>query len=203
LDGAAKDLVHIAEQEVERLINVSRQTLAPHRQTKLPVVTRVAELLDDVCAFFRPKLELAKINVARVYETDGEVTIYPSELRQIFTNLIANAIDAMGKEGGQLRLAIEQAREHEITVKIGDTGCGIPSANLRTVFEPFFTTKEDKGTGIGLWVSKGLVDKLGGRIEVESSTSGSTGTCFIISLPVPRGASEPSQELKEQSERSA
>jgi signal transduction histidine kinase len=66
---------------------------------------------------------------------------------------------------------------------IADTGCGIPTENLDTIFEPFFTTKGEKGTGIGLWVTKSIVDKVGGRIEVVSSTTGKTGTCFSIILP--------------------
>ena len=59
-----------------------------------------------------------------------------------------------------------------MVVKVCDTGCGIPQENLKVIFEPFFSTKGDQGTGIGLWVIKGIVDKLGGRIEVETSTTG-------------------------------
>ncbi len=114
------------------------------------------------------------------------MTIYPSELRQVFTNLITNAIDAT--EGvGKLSLAIEAAPANQVVVKVRDTGCGIPAENLKTIFEPFFTTKGDKGTGIGLWVIKGIVDKLGGKIEVESSTTGVRGTCFSIFLPATKG----------------
>ena len=87
-----------------RLSNISRQTLAPHRETKLPVVTKVSELLDDVCAMYRPRLQAAKIEVERDYQIAGEVTIYPSELRQVFTNLMTNAIDAIGQNGKLIAL---------------------------------------------------------------------------------------------------
>ena len=68
-------------------------------------------------------------------------------------------------------------------VRIGDSGCGIPPENMNAIFEPFFTTKGEKGTGIGLWVIKGIVEKAGGKIAVRSSTTGKKGTCFTIFLP--------------------
>jgi protein-histidine pros-kinase len=182
LDADATELVDLAEREVRRLSNLSRQTLAPHRETKLPVVTKLSDLLDDVCAMYRPRLQAAKIELEKHYEVEGEVTIFPSELRQVFTNLITNAIDAIG-ERGHLSLAIERAAEHQVVVRVRDTGCGIPQENLKSIFEPFFSTKGDQGTGIGLWVIKGIVDKIGGNIEVETSTSGQTGTMFSIFLP--------------------
>lgn len=186
MDEGAAELVDLAEREVRRLSNISRQTLAPHRETKLPVVTKLSELLDDVCAMYRPRLQAGKIDVEKHYEIVGEVTIYPSELRQVFTNLITNAIDAIG-QGGRLSLSIERAGDSQIVVKVGDSGCGIPPENLHSIFEPFFTTKGEQGTGIGLWVIKGIVDKLGGKIEVQSSISGETGTTFSIFLPATRG----------------
>jgi PAS domain S-box-containing protein len=182
LDATAKELVELAEGELARLASIARQTLAPHRETKLPVVTRLSEILDDVCAVFRPQLQAAGIGVQCSYQTEGEVTIHAGDLRQVFTNLISNAIDAIGKNG-QLQLSIERAAQNEVVVRIRDTGCGIPTEEMNTIFEPFFTTKGDKGTGIGLWVVKGIVERLGGRIAVESSTAGKTGTCFNIFLP--------------------
>jgi signal transduction histidine kinase len=188
LGASARELVHLAEQDVLRLTNISRQTLAPHRETKFPVVTKVAELLDDVVSMLERKLQSAHITLHRNYQTEGEVTIYPSELRQVFTNLIANAIDAMDAPG-ELTLSIEKLDlpSREIAIRIADSGCGIPAENLSAIFQPFFTTKGEKGTGIGLWVTKGIVDKVGGRIEIASSTTGKTGTCFTIFLPAISG----------------
>lgn len=182
LDAEAAELVDLAEREVSRLSNISRQTLTPHRETKLPVVTKLSELLDDVCAMYRPRLQAAKIEVERNYEITGKVTIYPSELRQVFTNLMTNAIDAIGQKG-RISLSVANANNDQVAVKVCDTGCGIPQENLKSIFEPFFSTKGDEGTGIGLWVIKGIVEKLSGKIEVESSTTGQTGTCFNILLP--------------------
>ena len=183
-----------AKLDVARLSNMSRQTLAPHRETKFPVVTKISELLEDVLATVRHRLESARIAIRREYQTQGEVTIFPSELRQVFTNLIANAIDAMGGSG-ELSLSIETLSDNEVAVGIADTGCGIPADNLSTIFEPFFTTKGEQGTGIGLWVTKSIVDKVGGRIEVQSSMAGTKGTCFSIFLPATEA---PSVETCEQ-----
>lgn len=182
LDDDARELVGQAERETGRLTNISRQTLAPYRETKLPVVTKISELLDDVCAVFVPRLQSGNITLERRYQTDGEVTIYPSELRQIFINLIANAVDAM-PDGGRLRLLLEKTSHDELLVRIGDTGCGISRENVTKIFEPFFTTKGETGTGIGLWIVQSIVQKLGGRIELKSSTEKPTGTCFNIFLP--------------------
>ncbi len=194
LDENAAELVDLAQREVHRLANISRQTLAPHRETKLPVVTRLSELLDDICAMYKPRLQASKIQLERDYQISGEVTIYPSELRQVFTNLITNAIDAIG-QNGLLKLSIEPAEDGQIVVKVRDTGCGIPQENLQVIFEPFFSTKGDSGTGIGLWIIKGILEKVGAKIDVETSTSGPTGTTFSIYLPSTAGNGKHQDEL--------
>ena len=187
LDRESGELVELARQQLAVLANISRQTLAPHREAVLPVVTRVSELLDDACALFSPKLHAARIQVVRDYSTEAQVTIFPSELRQVFTNLIANAFDAMSR-GGQLRLAITGNDSGGVSVTVSDTGHGIPPENLGKIYEPFFTTKGERGTGVGLWVIRGILQKLGGRIEVRSSTEpGRSGTSFTVTLPAAIG----------------
>jgi protein-histidine pros-kinase len=190
LDTTAKELVELAESEVARLSNIARQTLAPHRDTKLPVVTKLSGILDDVCAVFQRQIQAAGIRVERRYAVAGEVTIHASDLRQVFNNLITNAIDAMDRDG-RLELSVESHDAGEVQVTVRDTGCGIPAEHLATIFEPFFTTKGEKGTGIGLWVAKEIVERLGGRISVQSSTSGDTGTSFTIVLPSSAAESVP------------
>jgi signal transduction histidine kinase len=182
LGDGAMELLESAEEEVSRLTHISRQTLAPHREAKRPVATNIAVLLDDAVALFQRKLESAKINVHRNYQSQVELVIQPSELRQVFTNLIANAIDAM-QAGGELNLRIEKSSASQVVIRISDTGCGIPSHHLKSIFDLFFTTKGEKGSGIGLWVIKGIIEKLGGKIEVASSIAGKTGTSFTIRFP--------------------
>jgi signal transduction histidine kinase len=185
-----KELVDAAQAEVQRLVTITRQTLAPHREPKFPVVTELSDLLDDVVALFAPKLQTTRISVHRDYQSDGQVLASPGDFRQVFTNLVSNAIDAM-PTGGELRLKIERSPQAQVIVRIGDSGCGIPPENAGKIFEPFFTTKGEKGTGIGLWVIKGIIEKTGGRVEVMSSATGETGTCFSIFLPEANIAARP------------
>ena len=185
LDATAKEPVELAGEEITRLSHLTKQTLAPHRESKLPVVTRLSSILDDAFAMFHPQLLAARIEVKRNYVSEGEVTIHASELRQVFNNLISNAIDATDRKGC-IELTVEGRDPQEVVVMVRDTGCGIPAAHLETIYKPFFTTKGEKGTGIGLWVVKGIVQRLGGRIRVETSTTGQTGTCFTITLPSPK-----------------
>jgi len=135
-----------------------------------------------VCALFQSKLHSAKIELRRDYKTDGDVRIPANDLRQVFTNLISNAIDAM-ENGGRLELTVRNTQDNEVEVSVGDNGCGIPAEAIESIFYPFFTTKGDKGTGIGLWVVKGIVERAGGMISVVSATEGKTGTCFRIAFP--------------------
>jgi protein-histidine pros-kinase len=196
LDATAKELVELAGEEITRLSQLTKQTLAPHRETKLPVVTRLSSILDDACAMFHPQLLAAGIVVKRNYVTEGEVTIHASELRQVFNNLISNAIDATDRNG-RIELTVEGRDPQEVVVMVRDTGCGIPAEHLEMIYKPFFTTKGEKGTGIGLWVVKGIVERLGGRIMVETSTTGQTGTCFTIRLPSPKAETTVSRDYGE------
>jgi len=109
----------------------------------------------------------------------------PAELQQVILNLINNAIDAMGREGGMIRIrtGINPDDPQFILIEVKDNGPGIPSQNLDRVFDPFFTTKPvGQGTGLGLSICYGIIRKMGGRIEVESAAG--QGTCFYISLPL-------------------
>ena len=114
--------------------------------------------------------------------------LFRSELRQVFSNLIANALDALGRKG-KLRIRINPAKGSRgrkgVRVTIADNGPGISQTVRERIFEPFFTTKGAKGTGLGLWVTRGLIEKHGGAIRVWSSTQpGKSGTVFSIFLPL-------------------
>jgi two-component system NtrC family sensor kinase len=111
------------------------------------------------------------------------------ELRQVFSNLVANAIDALTASGTRLILHVRDSvdwrdfRRRGVRVSIVDDGAGIPSDTRASLFQPFFTTKGQKGTGVGLWVSRGIVTKHGGSIRAWSNTIGRHGTCFSVFLP--------------------
>jgi len=115
-----------------------------------------------------------------------DVAASPSELQQVFLNLINNAIDAMDPGGGELDITT-RSDNGVVLVSIADTGCGIPKANLSRIFDPFFTTKPvGKGTGLGLSIIYGIVNKMGGEISVKSALD--RGTVFILRLPSAGGA---------------
>jgi PAS domain S-box-containing protein len=199
LSDRDKQLLGLAQVEVQRITTITRQTLAPHREVRSPVVTNVTELLDDVCSMFRQRMEATGIGVVRDFRSDGRVLVYPGEIRQVFTNLIANAIDAMPK-GGRLQLQVSSQRSG-VEINIVDSGCGIDREHFDKVFEPFFTTKGEKGTGVGLWVTKRIIEQLGGTIDVSGTTeAGQSGTKFRITLPgtansTSRGSDTGSKEL--------
>src|SRR6266478_3273786 len=135
------------------------------------------------------KLTRKKIQTKKEFEQTCEIRGFAGELRQLFSNLIVNAVDAM-EEGGQLRLRVACKREWNGTRRPGvrvifaDNGGGISREDRARVFEPFYTTKGDTGTGLGLWLSEGIVRKHGGQIRVRSCTRpGHSGTVFSVFLP--------------------
>ena len=191
--ASQQELVTMASHELDRLMAIARQTLAPLRQTLQPVVVPVNELLDAACEPFARKLQQAGIEVVRHYANDAQVKVFSGELRQVVNNLISNSIDAM-PDGGRLYL---ETRVHEPTlqIRVGDTGHGIRSENLAEIFKPFFTTKGERGLGVGLWVSHRIIEKLGGTIEVSSSTRPENhGTWFAITLPLANSEEHYEQE---------
>jgi signal transduction histidine kinase len=137
--------------------------------------------LDDTLVILRSKLR-AGVDVTRYYAPDlPEIEGYGSELNQVWTNLIDNAVDAMDGRGA-IDVHADPTDEGGVQVRICDTGPGIPADVLPRLFEPFFTTKAPGvGTGLGLHITHAAVSRHGGRIEVESADG--KGTCFIVTLP--------------------
>jgi len=177
-----KQMIGQAREEVARIGHITRNTLALQRETAFPVSLSLSEIIDGVCRLFESALAHKRIRLERQYETSGQMIGFPGELRQVFTNLIGNAVDAL-REAGHLTITISGA-ERAFSVCVADDGPGIPFENLEKIFEPFFTTKGEKGTGVGLWVTRSIVEDLGGRIEVTSSTRpGRSGTSFTVMLP--------------------
>jgi two-component system CheB/CheR fusion protein len=119
-----------------------------------------------------------------------EISGYPGELRQLFSNLILNALESM-TTGGRLLLRVIPMQEKSgeqrtgVRITVADTGSGISAAALPHIFEPFYTTKKENGTGLGLWLAYGIVQKHSGWIRVASRTApnANTGTVFMVFLP--------------------
>jgi signal transduction histidine kinase len=189
LSETAKRFASAAGQEIKRTAHITKQMLAFHRQPTTPVDFSISEVLDNVVELYAAKIEQSGITVQKQYETAAKVKGFPAELRQVFANLLGNAIEASGQRG-VIRLhtfgSHEWCNAHRLGVRvvIADNGVGISPENRRRLFEPFVTTKGERGTGLGLWVSSGIVQKHEGSIRVRSSTrSGRSGTCFSVFLP--------------------
>jgi PAS domain S-box-containing protein len=188
LDDEARHYAQMGEEEMLRLSHITRQTLGFYRESKHPVEVSIAQLLDDILELQLRRLEFNKIAIEKRYRSQGMVQGFPVELKQVFLNLIGNAVQAM-PDGGKLRLNVfacsrRDNRRAGTSISVCDTGVGIDAEHARHLFEPFFTTKSAKGTGLGLWISKGIIQKYGGTISFRSlRRSGRNITCFQIFLP--------------------
>ena len=142
---------------------------------------RLDGLLDEVVGF----LQSAAVHRNVHFDLDGSsdpVTVVSDrgQLQQVFLNLFNNALAAV-PEGGRISVSIHPADDDHVAVRVADDGVGIPPGDLGRIFDPFFTTKKGSGTGLGLSITYGIVQKLGGRISVESDVG--VGTCFTVTLP--------------------
>ena len=191
LDRDARRMADLAEEELDRVSHITRQTLSFYRESKELIPIQLSELLNSVLALQESVLQASHIELRTKYSAEGSVWGFPGEFRQVFLNLISNAIQAM-PEGGKLGIRMHEVtdwtkQELRTSISIIDTGVGINPEDARKLFEPFFSTKSIKGTGLGLWISKGIIQKYEGRISYRSfrSANGSM-TCFRVLLPTGR-----------------
>jgi len=181
-------------QEAGRASEIAKQSLAFYRDAGKPGNFAISELLDDVINVNCHKLEPHGVRVTRDYRASAPLFGYASEIRQVFSNLILNAVDAM-PNGGEILVRSTQFSEGvngkpSIRVSIADNGIGITPESRTRLFEPFFTTKKTHGNGLGLWVSQGIAEKHGGHISVRTCTvPGHSGTVFSVVLPLPTAPS--------------
>ena len=178
-----------AERELQRVASLAQQTLGFVRDTTSVSPLNVSETLDQVLRLYAPKLHSRRITTEVHFDQQARIDGFQGELRQLFSNLIINAMDAM-PAGGTLSLRVSRSHEWRngkrqgVRVLVADTGVGIGQADLNRIFEPFFTTRKDSGTGLGLWLAHGIVQKHGGSIRVRSRTgSGHSGTAFSVFFP--------------------
>jgi signal transduction histidine kinase len=179
----------MASDELARIAQITGQLLTFHREARTPVDVDLADVIRSVLVLHAPQIRRAHIKVEQRLEATRPVRGFPGELRQVFSNLVGNAVDAM-PHGGKLLLHVRDwslAPDSDckgVRVMVLDTGTGIPLGVRRNLFAPFFTTKGEKGTGLGLWVSRGILEKHEGTIHVRSSNlPGYSGTAFSVFLP--------------------
>ena len=200
LKHPALGYVQMAEHEVRRIAEITQQTLRFYRQSTLPARASLGELLDSVLSLHQGRLNNLGILVERGYDAGIDLYCFAGELRQVFANLVGNAIDAM-PDGGRLVVRARRSCDWRdpgvkgVRFQVAVTGSGMTPEVQRHIFEAFFTTKEISGTGLGLWVSAEIVGKHGGTVRVRSraaSGGAAPGTVFELffpDLPAPGEAS--------------
>ena len=167
------EYLSMAQQELKRTLQISRTLLNLYREPNAPVKVDLKELLESVLLLLHRRLDTQSVTVQHNFDGSFVVEGFPAELRQVFTNLITNAADATGINGKILirmhGVPAEELHGSGVMVEILDSGPGIPHHAEQKLFQPFFTTKGEKGTGLGLWVSMGIVQKHGGTIRLKNS----------------------------------
>ena len=200
LDEEARYYSRLAEQELARVAHITKQTLSFYRESQQPISVSLAEVLENVLELQTRRLQLNGISLEKRFETSGIVFGYPGELKQVFLNVIGNAVQAM-PNGGRLRVRLLECSDRNsggkrgVRVSVYDTGVGIRPEHAKRIFEPFFSTKEAKGTGLGLWISRGIIQKYEGTIRFRSLRLGErSATCFSVFLPT-SAKTEPTGEM--------
>ena len=184
LPETAKEYLTLADRELERVSHIAQQTLGFYRDTASLSLVDIRESLDDVLRVFESRLRYKSLKTEVNAERGLKIEALGGEVRQVFSNLISNAIDAC-QSHGVIKVHAKTVLRHSepfAQITFADRGCGIPDGLKAKIFDPFFTTKSDVGTGLGLWVSRSLVEKHGGRIAFRSRHG--KGTVFIVHFPL-------------------
>ena len=198
LPEAARQRLTTADEELQRVTHIARQTLGFYRDTAMPVWVSVPEAVEEMLAIYQRRLGYKQIRLRRGIDPGLRVRALQGAFKQIFSNLVSNAIDA-SPQSGAIEVRAWEAT-HPITgapgiqLVVADSGCGVPEAIRRQIFAPFFTTKKDAGTGLGLWIVKGMLARAGGFIRCRSRVAEAggegSGTVMMVFLPSEQDAVE-------------
>jgi PAS domain S-box-containing protein len=191
LNGQSKGLLEVADRELQRLSHITSRSLKFYRQRTAASLTPLDELLESVLFFHETEIKLRGIDVRRRYQPAPPVFCLAGEIQQVLTNLISNALEAVCEKGRmylRVRTAIDREGREGVAVTVADCGTGMDRFTVNRLFHPFMTTKGESGTGLGLWVSKGIVDKHHGKIRVRSKKE--FGSVFRMFLPLDTTAAE-------------
>ncbi len=187
----------LAEQEIARVSDITLQTLRFHRQQSTPSAVDLHETIPAVLRLYSSRFSSRNVEVKLRLRDTPPAMLLEGDMRQVLNNLIRNAYDAMPR-GGDLHIRLRPARcvltdREGIRLSVADTGTGFLPKMRKHLFEPFHTSKEITGTGLGLWISKGIIDKHEGRIHMRTKlhnpeTNAPHGTLFSMWLPLGRPA---------------
>jgi signal transduction histidine kinase len=196
-DASGREYLDMMERQLQTITRITKQTLKFHRESGHPAEFDLGGVIGELVEFFAPVARDHGVTLTSRLDTSARVVGFSGEIRQVISNLLLNALEAT-PEAGRVVVHLYPAREwHDgerqgYCITVADTGRGIDAQHRARLFEPFFTTKGERGTGLGLWVSMGIVNRAGGHLRVWSGRRpGRTGTCFSIFLPagLPAGVS--------------
>jgi signal transduction histidine kinase len=185
----AQPVYEILKSETERVARIVRQMLGLYRNNEQVKPINVNTLVEDTVLLLNRQLQRSNVDVGTELGDLPDAVVAADQLRQVLSNLVINAKDSMA-EGGKLRVRTRHVRHSKefplgnIRILVADTGSGIPKELISSIFEPFVTTKGEKGTGLGLWIVRGIIGNHGGKISVRSKPG--KGTIFKIDLPAVR-----------------
>ena len=188
-DPEVETYLKMADQELQRVAHITAQSLRFYRQSTKPQAVRPTELIESVLGLYQNKFVQSGIRVARKDRMCESIVCLESEIRQVISNLIRNAIDATSATGGKLLVRTREATEWRSTAKgvvitVADTGTGMSPATKAKIYKAFYSTKGTAGTGLGLWVSSEIINRHHGRLLVRSRIrQGASGTVFALFLP--------------------
>ena len=205
-DSDARDNLRIIREEIDRIARIVRRLLDFYRRPESkPVPTNINREIEEMFYLMRKGFKQKNIAVDMELDPDlPEVLASPDKVRQVILNLLRNAEDAIGDGDGHMlisttldtRREANTGREREVAIlSVADNGCGISPDYLQQIFDPFFTTKSESGTGLGLSITYGVVESLGGTIEVDSEEG--EGTTFRVILPIEPGEVEAAPPIVE------
>jgi len=190
LDASSKPIYDLLKIETERVTRIIRQTLDLYRNVIHLSNFDLDAVVEDTLTMFAHPLAKDDIKVEKQLGHVSQFKGSADQFRQLLSNLVVNARDSM-PSGGRLILRTREMRSKDglhgsVILTVADTGAGIPKDLQRSIFEPFVSTKGSKGTGLGLWIVKGIVENHSGRIKVRSRVG--KGTCFRLAFPISREA---------------
>ena len=197
LKPRAREWIADARRELSRALDVSRETLALVREENA-VPMKITDVLEDVLSAYSGKISYKGVTIERRYEFHETILADPGAVRQVFANIVLNALESAPSSQGKLTIHTRASRARNgndktvngssargVRIIFADNGPGIPEQNKRKVFEPLFSTKKGKGSGLGLWMTEQLVRKQHGGLRLHSSSKRcSSGTCFSVFLPL-------------------
>ncbi len=191
ISGPEREYLLTAQAELSRVSHITSQTLRFYRQSTNATDVSIEEVLDSVVDLYARRLRESEISVERRIEPARTLFAYAGELRQVFANLLGNALEASAP-GSKIILHSRESVDWKtgvpgIRVVVADTGEGMSAQVQKRIFEPFFTTKVSTGTGLGLWVSSELIEKHRGTVRVRSRQGAIHGTVFSIFFPFDQG----------------